>query len=77
MTNYKRIIKPKHLRNKCGARGGHTTEVSDILPYLQDIGSCFFDCRHFVYDTLDGVFPFPFTCRGMFSNQQFLFIEYE
>jgi DNA (cytosine-5)-methyltransferase 1 len=33
------------------------------------IGSCVFDQRHFVYDTLDGCYPFALTC-GMFKNAQ-------
>lgn len=74
---YKRIKKPKHLRLKKGIWGGHTTSLQDILPYLDGIGSCVFDHRHFVYDTLDGVFPFPVTCRINHSNQIFLYIEYD
>ena len=33
------------------------------------VGGCIFDQRHFVYDTLDGVYPFPITC-GIFKNAQ-------
>lgn len=77
MTNYKRLEKPIHLRNKRGLRGGHTTGIYDMVPYLFAIGSCVFDCRHFVYDTISGVFPFPVTCRIISSSQQFLFIEYD
>lgn len=35
-----KIRKTKELMNKEGVRGGHTTEVSDILPFLPD-ADCF------------------------------------
>ena len=74
---YNRIPKTPELRSKQGGRGGHTTTVFDILPYLMGIGSCVFDCRHFVYDTIGGIMPFPVTTRIAANNQQYLFINQE
>ena len=64
-----KIKKPKYLRDFRGNRGGRTTEVRHILPYLPD-QLLFFDCRHFVYDT--DVFPFALTTRSFMNNQQYL-----
>lgn len=66
-----KITKPKHLKERKGIRGGYTTTVQDILPYLPD-KECFFDCRHFVYDTTNGVLPFALTTRTHANNQQYL-----
>ena len=78
---YKRVNKPKKLRTKEGVYGGHTTSLHDAIPYMMDAckgkGGCAFDCRHFVYDTLDGVFPFPVTTRIDASSQVWLMIEYK
>lgn len=69
-----KITKPKHLKERKGIRGGYTTTVQDILPYLPD-KECFFDCRHFVYDTTNGVLPFALTTRTHANNQQYLKIR--
>jgi hypothetical protein len=52
--------------------GGGRKNISpyDILPYLPN--KCFFDSRHWVYDTLDGVLPFAVTTRIAANNQQYL-----
>lgn len=71
-----KITKPKHLRDRVGSRGGHTTGIADILPYLPN-KSCFFDCRHFVYDTIDGILPFALSTRTNANNQQYLLLRYE
>lgn len=53
--------------------GGGRKNISpfDILPYLPD-DDCFFDCRHWVYDTTDGILPFAVTTRISANNQQYL-----
>lgn len=53
--------------------GGGRKNISpyDILPYLPD-EDCFFDSRHWVYDTTDGIFPFSVTTRIGANNQQYL-----
>lgn len=66
-----KIRKTKELMNKKGARGGNTTEVSDILPFLPD-ADCFFDCRHFVYELTENFLPFALTTRVACNNQQYL-----
>jgi hypothetical protein len=66
-----KIRKTQELMNKEGVRGGHTTEVSDILPFLPD-ADCFFDCRHFVYELTENFLPFALTTRTAFNNQQYL-----
>ena len=67
--NYKRIQKPKHLRD-------HTPSMAEALPYMIEAcglwGGCLFDYRHFVYDTIDGCYPFPVTTRIHASNQIWL-----
>ena len=45
--------------------------VYDILPYLPD-EDCFFDSRHWVYETTDGILPFSVTTRISANNQQYL-----
>ena len=66
-----KITKPKHLKERKGIRGGYTTTVQDILPYLPD-EDCFFDCRHFVYAPASDVLPFSLTTRSNANNQQYL-----
>ena len=66
-----KIRKPKGLSERVGCRGGHTTDVSDILPFLPE-SDCFFDCRHFVYETTDNFLPFALTTRVAANNQQYL-----
>ena len=53
--------------------GGGRKNISpyDIIPYLPD-EDCFFDSRHWVYDTLDGILPFSVTTRIGANNQQYL-----
>lgn len=53
--------------------GGGRKNISpyDILPYLPD-EDCFFDSRHWVYDTTDGILPFSVTTRIGANNQQYL-----
>ena len=63
------MIGPKKIPN----RGGIT--VCDILPHLPG-EDCFFDCRHWVYDTTDGILPFAVTTRIAANCQQWL-IQYE
>lgn len=64
--NYKRISKPLHLKD-------HTPSKMEAVPYMIEAsglrGGCLFDQRHFVYDTIDGCYPFSLTC-GMFKNAQ-------
>lgn len=66
MSEYKRLKKPQYLRD-------HTPSKMEAVPYMieasGDKGGCVFDQRHFVYDTLDGVYPFPVTC-GINKNAQ-------
>ena len=68
---YKRIKKPPHLRD-------HTPSWGEAVPYMLQAADgkqgCIFDQRHFVYDTLDGVYPFPITC-GMFKNAQIWLLQ--
>lgn len=71
-----KIRKPKILQERKGNRGGHTTTVGDILPYLPH-KDCFFDCRHFVYETTDKFLPFALTTRVSCNNQQYLKIYEE
>lgn len=71
-----KLKKSKELRERVGVRGGHTTEVGDILPLLPK-ESCFFDCRHFVYDLTSGVLPFALSTRTCVNNQQYLMLWYE
>ena len=66
-----KIQKPRALTNKVGPRGGCTTTVKDILPYLPN-QDCFFDCRHFVYETTNNFLPFALTTRVSCNNQQYL-----
>ena len=66
-----KIRKTKELMEKKGKRGGNTTEVSDILPFLPE-ADCFFDCRHFVYELTENFLPFALTTRTAFNNQQYL-----
>ena len=73
---YKRIVKPSHIRKRQGPKGGHTSTLGDAIPYMLEKGSCVFDSRHFVYDTLDGCFPFPVTTRINDSHQIFLLKTY-
>ena len=70
---YKRINKPPHLRD-------HTPSWGEAVPYMLQAAEgkqgCIFDQRHFVYDTLDGVYPFPVTTRIHASNQIWLLKKY-
>ena len=70
---YKRINKPPHLRD-------HTPSWGEAIPYMLQAAEgkqgCIFDQRHFVYDTLDGVYPFPVTTRIHASNQIWLLQKY-
>lgn len=66
MSNYKRIPKPSHLRD-------HTPSKWETVPYMieaaGETGGSVFDQRHFVYDTIDGCYPFALTC-GANKNAQ-------
>ena len=44
----------------------------DILPYLPPPMGYFYDSRHWVYDTLDGIMPFAVTTRINANLQQWL-----
>ena len=80
MAIYKRIDKPQWLKDKRGTRGGNTTDLYDALPFMTAAssgGGIIFDCRHFVYDTFEGVYPFPITTRINCANQIFVLREYE
>lgn len=57
--------------------GGGRMNISpiDILDYLPK-KDCFFDSRHWVFSTIDGVFPFSVTTRIAANNQQYL-LKYE
>lgn len=68
-----KIRKPIELAKRVGVRGGHTTTVEDILPFLPK-EDCFFDCRHFVYETTDKFLPFALTTRVACNNQQYLLL---
>ncbi len=48
----------------------------DILPFLPPPSSYFFDSRHWVYDTTDGIMPFAVTTRISANSQQYL-LTYE
>ena len=71
MANYKRIPKPKHLRD-------HTPSKLEAVPYMLQAAEgkqgCVFDQRHFVYDTLDGIYPFALTC-GVDKNAQIWLLQ--
>jgi hypothetical protein len=43
-----------------------------ILPYLPPPHGYFFDSRHWVYDTTDGILPFSVTTRIDANSQQYL-----
>ena len=66
---YKRIAKPADLQ-------GHTPSMAESLTYMIEAsglsGGCLFDYRHFVYDTIDGCYPFSLTTRIHASNQIWL-----
>lgn len=66
---YIKIKKPKTFHNVEHIFRSHT--LNEILPYLP-IEDCFFDSRHWVYDTTEGVLPFSVTTRIDANNQQFL-----
>lgn len=53
--------------------GGGRKNISpwDIIPYLPD-ADCFFDSRHWVVETTDGILPFSVTTRIGANNQQYL-----
>jgi len=72
--NYKRIQKPEHLQD-------HTPSMAEAFPYMIGAcglrGGCLFDYRHFVYDTIDGFYPFSLTTRINASNQIWLCKEVE
>ena len=53
--------------------GGGRKNISpfDIIPYLPD-EDCFFDSRHWVCETVDGILPFSVTTRIAANNQQYL-----
>lgn len=63
-------IKRPELESVLGGGRKNITPF-DILPYLPS-SSCFFDSRHWVYDTVDGVLPFAVTTRIAANNQQYL-----
>ena len=62
-----------HRPNIESVLGGGRKNISpyDILPFLPD-EDCFFDCRHWVLDTTDGILPFSVTTRIAANNQQYL-----
>ena len=65
----KKIRRP-HIESVLGG-GRKNISPHDIIPYLPDEG-CFFDSRHWVYDTINGVLPFAVTTRIAANNQQYL-----
>lgn len=64
-----KIPRPTNFENVEQVFRSHT--LNEILPYLPD-EDCFFDSRHWVYNTTDGVLPFSVTTRLDANNQQFL-----
>ena len=50
--------------------------MAESLTYMIEAsglsGGCLFDYRHFVYDTIDGCYPFSLTTRIHASNQIWL-----
>lgn len=66
---YIKIKKPKTFHNVEQIFRSHT--LNEILPHLPD-EDCFFDSRHWVYNTTEGVLPFSVTTRIDANNQQFL-----
>lgn len=54
--------------------GGGKMNISpiDILHELPPPHSYFFDSRHWVFETIDGVLPFAVTTRIAANNQQYL-----
>lgn len=69
ITDMNKIPKPTSFANVEQVFRSHT--LNEILPYLPD-EDCFFDSRHWVYNTTDGVLPFSVTTRIDANNQQFL-----
>ena len=69
------IRKIHHPKNLKGVNGKKPIGVADIVPYLPH-EDCFFDTRHWICDTADGVLPFALTTRISANMQQFL-KEYE
>lgn len=65
----KRIHRPAAESVLGGGRKNITP--MDILPFLPE-ADCFFDSRHWVYGTTDGVLPFAVTTRIAANNQQYL-----
>ena len=51
---------------------GDDIRLFDILPFLPPPHSYFFDTRHWVYDTTEGILPFAVTTRISANHQQFL-----
>ena len=62
-----KIRKPIELAKRVGVRGGHTTTVEDILPFLPKED-------YFVYETTDRFLPFALTTRVACNNQQYLLL---
>ena len=63
------------LEKRKGIIGGENNPLN-IVPYLPPPNGYFYDSRHWVYDTLDGILPFSVTTRISANNQQFL-LTYE
>lgn len=57
--------------------GGKNIHPIDILDYLPPPSCYFFDSRHWVYDTIDGILPFAVTTRIAANHQQFLLLYEE
>lgn len=69
-----KIQKPDKFENIPQLYKSHT--LNEILPFLPR-SECFFDTRHWVYDTLDGILPFALTCDISRNAQQFLLLYEE
>lgn len=59
---------PKGLKRD---NGMEPIRVADIVPYLPR-EDCFFDSRHWVVESVEGVFPFAVTTRIEANHQQYL-----
>lgn len=67
--SYTKIRRP-NVESVLGGGRKNITPM-DIIPYLPN-KDCFFDSRHWVYNTLDGILPFSVTTRIGANNQQYL-----
>lgn len=64
-------MKLKRPDGLVGRNGGEPIAVADIVPYLP-MEDVFFDSRHWVCETVDGILPFALTTRVEANHQQYL-----